>query len=115
MASLDQLYRSAIGKTFQGVVVDLHNIRGNKVWTVIQITWASPDLELILTLIRASSEGMIWKGFTGPPEFPYYRLWVEPFVNIGTTGIFTVIDYVGPFFVEDFNYTQHQGYCFIVG
>ena len=114
MASLDQLYRSAIGKTFHGEVVDLHNIRGDKVWTVIEITQASSGLEPILTQIRASSEGKIWKGFTGPPEFPHYRLWVEPLVNIGTTGTFKVIDYKGPFYVADRNYTQHEGYCFIV-
>ena len=114
MANVGELYQSAVGKTFHGKVVDHHNIRNGKVWTVIEITSVGSSLERILEKIYDKGEGKVWKGFTGPPDFDNYRLWVEVKAEEGTTKKFTVTKYKGPFRVDDLSYSRREGYCFIV-
>ena len=115
MPTLGELYESAAGKTFNGEVVDHHNIRNGKVWTVIEITGGSSSLKPILDKIHEKAEGKVWKGFTGPPDgYNYYRVWVDLKEEEGVTGEFRVIGYKGPFRVDDPSYSCHQGYCFVV-
>ena len=114
MSSLGELYESAAGKTFYGEVVDHHNIRGGKVWTVIEISGGSSSLERILEKIHQKAEGKVWKGFTGPPDnYNDYRVWVE-LKEKGVSGKFKVVGYKGPFHVDDPSYSRHEGYCFVV-
>ena len=115
MPSLGELYEQAVDKTFNGEVVDRHNIRGGKVWTVIEITRISSSLERILEKIHQKAEGKVWKGFTGPPDgYNDYRIWVDLKVEEGVNAKFRVVDYKGPFDVDDPSYSRHKGYCFIV-
>ena len=115
MPSLGELYESAADKTFYGKVVDRHNIRGGKVWTVIEITGGSSSLERILDKIHQKAEGKVWKSFTGPQDgYDDYRIWVELQEDEGVTRQFRVISYEGPFRVDDPSYARREGYCFIV-
>lgn len=115
MPNLGELYDSAKGKTFYGEVVDRHNIRGGKTWTVIEINDGSSSLERIFEKIHQKAEGKVWKGFTGPPDGFYdYRVWVELKEEEGITRKFKVIGYKGPFHVDDTSYSCHEGYCFVV-
>jgi hypothetical protein len=115
MPSLSELYKQAEDKTFYGEVVDRHNIRGGKVWTVIEITGGSSSLEQILEKIHQKAEGRVWKGFTGPPDgFNEYRIWVNLREEEGVTRNFRVVGYQGPFHVDDQSYSRREGYCFEV-
>lgn len=115
MPSLGELYESAADKTFYGKVVDRHNIRGDKVWTVIEITGGSSSLEQILVKIHQEAKGKVWKSFTGPQDgYNDYRIWVELKEDEGVTRQFRVIGYKGPFRVDETSYAHHNGYCFIV-
>ena len=115
MANLGELYESAAAKTFNGEVVDRHNIRGGKEWTVIEITGSSSSMEQILNKIHKKAEGKVWKGFTGPPDgYDDYRIWVDLKEEEGVSRKFTVIGYKGPFRVDDPSYSRREGYCFVV-
>ena len=114
MANLGELYQAATSMKFYGEVVDHHNIHNTKVWTVIEITGGAYYLEQLLGKIYQRAGERVWKGFTGPPDYPNYRIWVELGADVGECGNFTVIGYSGPFHVDDPSYPQHEGYCFIV-
>lgn len=114
MANLGELYQSATGMTFDGEVVNHHNIRKTKVWTVIELTGGAQRLEKLLGKISQTAGERVWKGFTGPPDYDRYRIWVELKADVGVCGSFTVTGYKGPFRVDDPRYPQHNGYSFIV-
>jgi hypothetical protein len=115
MELLPDLYQSAVGLTFNGEVVSKQQMRV-KEWTVIEITGGAAAFEQILAEIyEAVGEGVVWRGFTGPPQYYNYRLWVDYPAIVGDTGSFTVTDYEGPFSMEDSGtYQGQQGYYFII-
>ena len=112
MGDLDKLYGSANGKTFSGEVVN-HQTMYDKEWTVIEIDGGG-SFKQILERIHHKGEGKVWKGFTGPPDYDSYRIWVELDADEGEARDFRVVGYNGPFHVKDRNYSQHEGYCFKV-
>ena len=114
MASLGDRYQSAVGQTFFGKVVRQHTIN-EKEWTVIEIIGAADGLEHILSdIYREVGEDQVWRGFTGPPSYNSYRLWVDLSIDVGVTREFTVTGYEGPFYVSSGDYQGHKGYCFTV-
>ena len=110
---MEELYKSAKGKTFYGEVVEPHQIH-KKEWTVIEITGGASNLKKILKNIHPLADGKVWKGFTGPPDYDNYRLWVELDIGEGVSKNFTVTGYKGPFRVADAKYSHRKGYCFVV-
>lgn len=114
MEQLQGLYESTEGMSFTGEVVDKQQIVV-KEWTVIEITDGGAALRGILAdIYEAVGEGQVWRGFTGPPDYTNYRLWVDLDANVGDTGHYTVIGYEGPFRLEGGAYSGQQGYCFQV-
>ena len=113
MANPGALYDSAVGETFFGEVVRPHTINA-KTWTVIEIAGGAESFESILSQIYETWEGKIWKGFTGPPDYGNYRIWVELKEEEGVAREFRVSGRKGPFHVALPSYTGHKGYCFIV-
>jgi hypothetical protein len=115
MEYLPELYKSAVDYPFAGEVVNKQQMRV-KEWTVIEITSGAAPLKKILAEIyEAVGEGVVWRGFTGPPQYHNYRLWVDYPANVGYIGNFTVTGYKGPFSTEDSGkYQGQQGYCFTI-
>lgn len=114
MEHLQDLYESAKECPFTGKVVDKQQMNV-KEWTVIEITSGAAPLKRVLAEIyEAVGEGVVWRGFTGPPEYTNYRLWVDYPANVGDTGDFTVTGYEGPFKVDSGMYQGQQGYCFTI-
>ena len=111
MATPGDLYMSAIGQTFTGQVVQEHTIN-QKTWTVIEVT-GGESFKQILNQIYMTWEGQIWKGFTGPPQYANYWLWVE-LQPVEVAREFVVTGYTGPFQVDLPVYMGHAGYCFNV-
>ena len=114
MENLQDLYESAMGETFNGEVVNKQQMH-EKEWTVIEITGYAAGLKGILAEIyEAVGEGQVWRGFTGPPDYPNYRLWVDYSADVVDNGNFRVTGYEGPFHVDSGMYQGHEGYCFTI-
>ena len=114
MEHLQDLYESAKEYPFTGKVVKKQRMRV-KEWTVIEITsGAAPLKQVLAEIYEAVGEGVVWRGFTGPPQYDNYQLWVDYPANVGETGHFTVTGYEGPFSVDSGMYQGQQGYCFII-
>ena len=115
MENLQDLYQSAEGQTFNGKVVCYQQMQ-EKEWTVIEITGEGAGLEQILNAIyEAVGEGQVWRGFTGPPQYTNYWLWVDlKNAHVGTTRQFCVTRYEGPFPLPGGDYECQEGYCFVV-
>ena len=114
MDNLKKLYQSAKGLTFTGEVVRHQQMR-EKEWTVIEITNDDEAFKEILgEIYRMVGEGQIWRGFTGPPDYHNYWLWVDLNLPVGVAGRFTVTGYNGPFRLSEGEYQAQKGYCFML-
>ena len=113
MEELNKLYGSAEGIMFRGEVLEPQTMY-KKEWTVIEMR-DEIKFEIILDEIHRKGDGKVWKGFTGPPEYENYRIWVQLPAREGDTGNFTVTGYKQfQFKTPSSEYTKGKGYYFQV-
>ena len=111
LIQLDTLYGSAVEVSFLGEVVGKQTM-DKKEWTVIEIDGVF--FEQKLKNIYSVGDGKVWKGFTGPPTYTNYRIWV-PEPNSVYTGNFKVVNWKRfDFTTPSRTYSLSVGYYFHV-